>query len=65
MKPNQLHQNISAYCFALAVTLIVCGFAAGILWIDRSANDTILSAGGLLYPIEEKLLTWAERIADM
>lgn len=65
MNSNQLHRNLSAYLFALTVTLIVCGFAAGILWIDRSANDTILSAGGLLYPFEEKLLTWAERIADM
>lgn len=65
MKPNQLHQTISAYLFATAVTLIFCGFAAGILLIDKSANNTILSAGGLLYPLEEKLLAWAQGIAAM
>ena len=61
MKPAQLRHHVSVYLFALFITLILCGFAAGILWIDMSANQTITSAGGLLWPLEERLLTWAEQ----
>lgn len=63
MNETQLHRSVSAYFFAMAVTLILCAFAAGILYIDMSANDTIMSAGGLLYPIMQKLLMLAERMA--
>lgn len=61
MKSSQLHKNVSAYLFSMAITLIICAFAAGIFYIDMSANDTIMSAGGLLYPLEEKLLELSER----
>lgn len=65
MKSSQLQKNVSAYLFAMAITLILCGFAAGILYIDRSANQTITSAGGLIYPIEEKLMALVEGMFDL
>lgn len=62
MKSSQLHRNVSAYLFAMAITLIICAFGVGIFYVDMSANDTIMSAGGLLYPIEEKLLEVLQKI---
>lgn len=62
MKPTQCKQAISAYLFATVVTLILCGFAAGILYVDMQSNKTVTSAGGLLWPLEEKLLTLTEQV---
>ena len=52
---RQLRRDTSAFLFALAVTVILCAFAAGVSAVDRSANRTVKAAGGLLYPAEEEL----------
>ena len=60
--PRQLRRDTTAFLFALTVTVILCAFAAGIAAIDRSANRTVKSAGGLLYPAEQALLTLAKHL---
>ena len=60
MKMTQLRADVSAYCFALAVTLVICLLAAGLLYIDLCANDTILSAKGVLYPYMDRLIGFVD-----
>ena len=59
---SQLHVNVSAYCLALAVTLALCLLVLGILYVDLCANQTILSAHGVIYPMVERVIDMADRI---
>lgn len=61
MKMSQLRVDVSAYCFALSVTLVICLLTAGLLYIDLCANDTILSAKGILYPYMDKLICFVDK----
>ncbi len=48
-KLTQLHVDVSAFFFALTLTMILCFFAAALCRVEICANDTLLSAGGILY----------------
>lgn len=50
-KLTQLHVDVSAFLFAMTITVILCFFIAAICYVEICANDTLLSAGGTLYGI--------------
>ena len=62
MKPVQIRQGLSSFLFSLTVTLLLCGLAAGLLYVDRQCQQTVTTAGGLLLPLEQKLLALVRQV---
>lgn len=56
MRKTTLQRNASTYFLALASTVILCLLATGIVYIDICAQDTLLSANGLIYPLFDKII---------
>ncbi|MBQ5544074.1 MAG: hypothetical protein IIU00_00185 [Clostridia bacterium] len=62
MKPVQFRRSFSSFLFSLTITLLFCGLAAGLLYVDWQCHQTVSSAGGLLLPLEQKLLTLVRQV---
>lgn len=65
MKKTTLQRNASAYFLALTSTIIFCLLAAGIVYIDICARDTLLSADGVIYPLFDKIIDTATKIFNL
>lgn len=57
---TEIQRSFSAYCFSMVITVVICTFIMGIVYIDCCAKDTILSANGVIYPLFEKIISIAE-----
>ena len=47
-KLTQLHVDVSAYFFALTLTVIFCFFAAAMCYVELCARETLRDSGGML-----------------
>lgn len=65
MKKTMFQRNVSAYFFAFTFTVILCLLITGIIYIDCCANDTIMSAHGLISPIINKIIDTATSIFNL
>ena len=61
-KLTQLHVDVSAYFFALTLTVIGCLFAAAICYVELCARCTLLSSGGMLLGFFDKMIEWIDRL---
>ena len=59
-KLTQLHVDVSAYFFALTLTVIICLFAAAICYVELCARETLLSPGGLLLGFFERFMDFID-----
>jgi hypothetical protein len=56
MKKTAFQRNASACFFAMSLTIVFCLLIVGIVYIDICAQQTVLSAGGMLSPILDKII---------
>lgn len=47
-KLTQLRVDVSAYFFALTLTVIFCFFAAAMCYVELCARETLRDSGGML-----------------
>ena len=59
-KLTQLHVDVSAYFFALTLTVIICLFAAAICYVELCARETLLSQEGLLLGFFERFMDFID-----
>ena len=57
---TEFQRDFSAYLFSMIITVVICAFITGIVYIDCCAKDTILSANGVIYPLVEKIINILE-----
>ena len=59
-KMTQLHVDVSAYFFALTLTMILCLFAAAMCYVELCARETLRDAGGMLLGLFDALIEWVD-----
>lgn len=59
-KLTQMHIDVSAYFFALTLTVIICLFAAAMCYIELCARDTLLNSGGLISGVLDAAIEWTD-----
>ena len=59
-KLTQLHVDVSAYLFSVILTMILCFFAAAICYVEICANETLLSSGGMMYQLFNRIIDLIE-----
>lgn len=57
-KLTQLHVDVSAYLFALTLTVILCIFAAAMCYMELCARETLLHSGGMPLEFFDWLIEW-------
>ena len=59
-KLTQLHVAVSAYFFALPLTVIFCLFAAAMCYVELCARETLRDSGGMLLGFFDTLIEWVD-----
>ena len=59
-KLTQLHVDVSAYFFALTLTVIFCFFAAAMCYVELCARETLRDSGGMLLGFFDAVIEWAD-----
>lgn len=65
MKRTAFQRNVSAYLFAMTLTIIFCLFVTGIVYIDLRAHETILSADGMISPMLNRIIDTATKLFNL
>ncbi|MBQ9902975.1 MAG: hypothetical protein IJM51_11445 [Clostridia bacterium] len=55
-KLTQLHVDVSAYFFAMILTVLICVFLSALYYVELCAHETLLSSGGMLYGFFDRLM---------
>ena len=62
-KLTQLHIDISAYFFAMTMTVILCLFAAAMCRVELCARDTLLASDGLICGLFDRIIRFIDGYA--